>query len=282
MVRILSPKYISIALQCLIAMVYGVLLGLMCARLRVFKRGIPNVTRRISFQLTVELLGKLVRADGVVTVEENRYLDGYISSIVGEDVEAKAEVLAIARSVAFSSRSVKQIAEEFYELHDGSRSMCEHLVDILTAVAASDRAIDPSEESLLREIVFALHLKIDDLNSAFSRNHVQRNSEDKSRSERKVKEDSDRSRHSSSPPRSPPVIHLPRNVSEAYVILGCQSTDSMGEVKKRYRQLAIKFHPDRLRNDGLSDEEMSFATTRFSAINSAFELIERHRKKAHP
>ena len=55
--------------------------------------------------------------------------------------------------------------------------------------------------------------------------------------------------------------------SEAYEILGLAITATIQQVKKKYRELALKWHPDRNRTNKTQAEEM------FVKINLAYETI---------
>ncbi len=55
-----------------------------------------------------------------------------------------------------------------------------------------------------------------------------------------------------------------------YNILGVSPTATLEEIKKAYRSLAMRHHPDR--NTG--------STTRFNAVKSAYELLSDPKKRA--
>ncbi len=60
---------------------------------------------------------------------------------------------------------------------------------------------------------------------------------------------------------------------DPYDVLGVAKSASPAEIKKAYRQLAKKFHPDRNKDDAKAKE-------RFSEINSAYEIVGDETKKA--
>lgn len=60
---------------------------------------------------------------------------------------------------------------------------------------------------------------------------------------------------------------------DPYEVLGVPKSASAADIKKAYRQLAKKFHPDRNKDDEKAKE-------RFSEINSAYEIIGDEAKKA--
>ena len=60
---------------------------------------------------------------------------------------------------------------------------------------------------------------------------------------------------------------------DPYEVLGVSRASSGGDIKKAYRQLAKKYHPDRNRDDLKAKE-------RFSEISSAYEILGDETKKA--
>lgn len=59
-----------------------------------------------------------------------------------------------------------------------------------------------------------------------------------------------------------------------YKILGVERTASADEIKKAYRQLALKYHPDRNPNDAEAEEK-------FKEINEAYQVLSDKEKRQH-
>jgi len=84
------------------------------------------------------------------------------------------------------------------------------------------------------------------------------------------------SRRFTGPPPSDPVgkeIHRIHNVDDYYQILGCSKGASEDELKKAYRKLAMKLHPDKCKQDG-ADEA-------FKKVGNAFACLSDADKRAH-
>ncbi len=66
------------------------------------------------------------------------------------------------------------------------------------------------------------------------------------------------------------------NLNEAYEILSLNKNASLSEVKKRYRELAKKYHPDVLNANNVSENELKEGARKFQQVNEAYELVKKH------
>ena len=62
------------------------------------------------------------------------------------------------------------------------------------------------------------------------------------------------------------------NLTDAYKILEVDSKATDDEVKKAYRRMAMKYHPDKVNN--LGDEVKRSATEKFKAVGEAYRIIK--------
>lgn len=70
---------------------------------------------------------------------------------------------------------------------------------------------------------------------------------------------------------------LLQNVSEAFALLGLKPGTDFYEVKRTYRRLAMKNHPDKFAN--APEAERHAANIRMRELNKAFATIEKHAKR---
>ncbi len=66
-----------------------------------------------------------------------------------------------------------------------------------------------------------------------------------------------------------------RDVNSDYAILGVESSASDDEIKRAYRQMAIRFHPDKVSQMG--EEYQQGAKEKFQKIQEAYEAIKKSR-----
>ncbi|MFH1727849.1 MAG: DnaJ C-terminal domain-containing protein [Pseudomonadota bacterium] len=62
-------------------------------------------------------------------------------------------------------------------------------------------------------------------------------------------------------------------MQDFYKILGCNESDSKDEIKKKYRKLALKYHPDRNKDD-------KTAEAKFKEISEAYYVLSDEKKRA--
>ena len=65
------------------------------------------------------------------------------------------------------------------------------------------------------------------------------------------------------------------SIDKYYKILEIEKEVSIEEVKKAYRKLVMKYHPDKLQ--GVSDDIIKLANEKFLSIQDAYEKIIQHR-----
>jgi len=66
-----------------------------------------------------------------------------------------------------------------------------------------------------------------------------------------------------------------KNENQFYKILNVQTNATNDEIKKAYREMAVKYHPDKVAN--LGEELQKVAEEKFKAVNNAYQAIRQER-----
>jgi DnaJ like chaperone protein len=67
------------------------------------------------------------------------------------------------------------------------------------------------------------------------------------------------------------------DLHHAYNTLGVSSEMTDDEIRRNYKKMVSQYHPDKLANHGLTQEELNAATEDFKRIQSAYTFIKKYR-----
>ena len=67
-----------------------------------------------------------------------------------------------------------------------------------------------------------------------------------------------------------------KDTKGAYKILEINNEASDNEIKRAYRKMAAKFHPDKVHH--LGEELQNMAEEKFKSVNDAYQQIKKERK----
>ncbi len=161
----------------------------------------------------------------------------------------------------------------------------------LLALAYSDNNLCENENCIISQIVKELGIDANQYKSIYSifskkyqkgfyrtensqKNSSSTNNDQSNRNKRSNNSTGSKSNNSKKTNNSKKVKrqHSYISVSEAYAILGVESNATDEEIKKAYRAMAIKCHPDNAAN--LGDEAIRQATESMKQINMAWETVK--------
>jgi DnaJ like chaperone protein len=109
-------------------------------------------------------------------------------------------------------------------------------IHLLLDLAKSDGDLVIQEENVIRQIADAMYIQTADTDSLFA------------------------------------MYIKPKDTNWAYKVLEIEPTATNEEVKKAYRRMAMKYHPDKVNNSG--EEIYKTATEKFREVNNAYEHIK--------
>ena len=196
---------------------------------------------RVAFLL---LIAVVMKADGKVVKSELNHVKKFLLMNFGE--RQATDLLHVLRDLMARDYSVYDVCRQIRENTNYATRM--HLFDFLYSVAAADSYCSPEEEAVLKTIASQLRISSYDYISIHERHTAGRASSSSSSA---------------------------KSVKNPYSVLGIVDTATNEEVKKAYRRLAMKFHPDKV--EGLGDEVKKNAEQQFREINEAYETIKNQR-----
>ena len=194
------------------------------------------------------MLAKMAKADGHVSRTEIASVENAFRRL-GFTPAARRYAIDVFRKAKDDRHTIYEYAQEFAAAVD-SVEVRELFYEILWDIAGSDGEISRNELLILQRIPRALGIRLD-WYAYFASQRLGERSSGRSTS------------------RDP--------LKDAYAVLGANASDSTDELKRKYRELAKKNHPDALRAQGLPEEMVGKATERMSRINEAWAVIKEAR-----
>lgn len=203
------------------------------------------------------MFAKMAKADGRVSRDEIKTVE-YAFARLGFAPEDRAVAVEAFRAAKDDARTIYDYALIFTSVVT-NRAVRELFYELLWDLASADGTVSPREDAILRSI--PSHLRISpEWYVLHARAHLAGGGSARGGA-------SGRRRAEDTPP--------PRDrLAEAYATLGVSSGASNDAVKKAYRALAKKYHPDTLRAQGLPDEMVGRANERMARINAAWDAVK--------
>jgi DnaJ like chaperone protein len=205
---------------------------------RTILQGDPELRRRVAFSIAmIALSAKMAKADGVVTPNEVHAFHDIFSF-------PRHEMHNVTRLYDLAKQDVagfEAYARQMAGLCGSGSADCPMLEDILDGlfhIAKADGVLHERENSFLARVADIFSI---------SESHYARI----------------RARH------------VLGDRADPYVLLGVSPDMPFPEIKRRYRELVMESHPDRLVARGVPMEFLAIANARLAAINAAFEQIEK-------
>ena len=199
----------------------------------------------IFFLATFSMLGKLSKADGVVSREEIEVVEQLMADQLQLSPEARQFAIRIFTAAKSADDSFEDYAMQFHEEFEGQPEALVSLIDLLMTLAHSDGVAHPKEMAMIEKAVeiFGVQVEYEQLKARYSDHN---------------------------------------DLTRSYELLGAGQDESLDEIKKKYRKLAMENHPDRMVAKGVPPELMATSEDRFKEIQNAFDVVERHLKRSNP
>ena len=204
--------------------------------------------------LLIAMMAKVAKADGHICELEAELLSHTftdISLVFVNNDQIREELKKIYSTQKESFDNTIDIANKYYNLTSSDYTKRLKVMEYLLNLAFIDGDFSQTEQMIIEDIANALKIKTNDLSSIIN-NFKQYYSQ---------KEQSTQ-----------------MNLENAYKVLEVDSSLSDSELKKVYRSLVKKYHPDIITGQGAEQSIIDEATTKLQEINEAYDIIKQSRK----
>ncbi len=201
--------------------------------------------------LFVALCAKVAKADGRIDELEAELIGNMfndISKVFPEPHKVKGFLKEIFSEEKRRPRNVDSLVSQLYVLIRRDRAKRQMMMGFLINIAFIDGKVTSAEENLLTKIAAFLHFSSSEFESLMQQ-----------------------FRSSFSGTR----VHS--SIDEAYKILDASPSDDMKSIKKKYRALVKKYHPDIIQAQGADEHYVQDATRKIQEINDAYEVIKKEK-----
>lgn len=183
----------------------------------------------------IVLIACVIKADGRVLKSEINFIKPFLLRTFGE--AGAKQALQLLKELLDKDIDCAAVAQQIGQHVNYSTRL--ELLHLLLEVARCDGDVVASEVAIIEQIARYMQVTASDLQSLMA------------------------------------LYQRQKDVHWAYKALGIEPSASNDEVKKAYRRMAMKYHPDKVANAG--DEIREQATEKFRAINEAYEHIKQER-----
>ena len=204
--------------------------------------------------LLVAMLAKVAKADGNVSELEAEILSHTFTDISNHfknSDEVRTQLKKIYTQEMNSFDNTVEVAKKYFNLTKREYAKRLKVMEYLLNLAFIDNDFSKAEFMITEDIANALEIKKPDFESMiaqFEQFYAQKqNSKELS-------------------------------LEKSCDILGVKITDDMSVIKKKYRELVKKNHPDIITGQGASQSIIDEATNKLQEINEAYELVKKEKK----
>jgi len=181
------------------------------------------------------MIACVMKADGRVMKAELEVVKRFLVTNFGE--EGAREALQVLKNLLEQPINVVEVANQIKMYMNDSAKL--QMVRFLFDVAYADGAVNEAELSEIKRIAFIFGITGTEFESL----------------------------------KAPYVKHVDQNW--AYKALELEPTAGIDEIKKAYRRMAMKYHPDKVHN--LGEDVKKSATEKFRAVNEAYEHLKKEK-----
>jgi DnaJ like chaperone protein len=240
-------------LGAIVGFIIGHLFDQQAARRPARARIAPRDLQQAFFKATFQVMGHLAKADGRVSEREIDAARGVMQRFALGDAEVKRAIDLFNEGKA-PDYPLEETLAELRELSSGREDLRRLFLQIQLEAALRAESLNPATRAVFQRVCAALRI---------------------SSIEFAAMEAMLRMRGGSAGARSRGAEQ--GRLEGAYQVLGVTPSSSDAEVRRAYRRLMSRNHPDKLVSSGLPESMVAAAQERTRQILQAYEIIKRHR-----
>ncbi|MEJ2316492.1 MAG: co-chaperone DjlA [Gammaproteobacteria bacterium] len=217
------------------------------------------------FTATFAVMGHIAKADGVVSREEIRFAEAVMQQM-DLTQEQRQTAMNLFREGKKQDFSLDAVLDQFHSRIGRQRNLIRMFMEIQVQAAYGDGKKHAAEHRILESISKRLGISSMELRMieqmVLASMHFQQHEQQQ--------------RHGSRE-RARPADAGIGSLSDAYAMLEIEKSASDSEVKKAYRRMLSRHHPDKLASKGLPEEMMKIAAEKTHRIKQAYDLVKQSR-----
>ena len=212
--------------------------------------------RDVFLETVFTLMGKLAKADGIITKDEVDHVELFIKKM-GMTNEHRAQAIAQFKLGAAADFDITPTLNTFMVACGQTLNLKQMVLVYLIVMAVADGVLDKAEIALLEQIAS----RLDYSNAQFQQ----------------LLEMVLNQSHFSSGAGGTSQTASTNALADAYKAIGAMESNTDQEIKRAYRKLMSQHHPDKLIGQGLPEDMIAVATEKAKEIQIAYDLIKGRR-----
>ncbi len=211
------------------------------------------------FTATFSIMGHVAKADGQVTHDEIQIAEALMQQM-DLDAEQRKLAMALFQQGKSADFDLTGVLDQFKHQLGRQRNLLRIFIEVQVQVALSDGVMHPAEEKILLQVCKQLGIRQAEYRAIVYLVKASGHFAGEQRQGSK-----------------PSAATSAATIKDAYELLGIDKSASDSEVKKAYRRLLSRHHPDKLVSKGLPEEMMKVAADKTFQIKQAYDMIKKAR-----